>query len=565
MLNLTKIPRLARSLGRLVEIVRTLAKYGLADTIARLDYRFVRRWTGGTELARLSNESREARIRLALTELGTTFIKFGQVLSTRHDLIGPSLGSELARLQADVPADEFAITKATIESELGYPLDKLFAEFVPFPLASGSIGQVHRATLPDGRRVAVKVEHPDIVRRISDDLAILNELARLAEQYLPDFRIYRPIALVAEFERVLNRELDFCRELRHLQLFRQAFASDPTIRFPEPHPALSTSRVLTMEFFEGIPFSRPDEILTAGGNFNELARRGAHAFLDMIFRDGFFHADPHPGNLMFLSPSADCPNGAIGLLDVGMVARLDERLRARIEQAVGAVVRGDSSTLTELIVQVGDVPIRFNPKALEAEVSEQLAFYRGMPLEQFHFGTALNDLTEAVRRYRIMLPAPLAVLLRVLVMLEGTAQQLAPDFNLMELLTPYHRKIVLKKLSPRRLWRRLAALGKDWDDLIRELPRQVGSIFRLLQGQELGVQLIHRHLEPSVNRVVFGLMVSALFVGSSMLWAFKAPPVFAEVSVFGVIGCFVSVLLGYHLFRAIQHSGHLEETEDRLQ
>jgi ubiquinone biosynthesis protein len=485
-------------------------------------------------------------------------------LSTRQDLIGAVLGSELARLQADVPADDFAITRATIETELGRPLADLFADFVPVPLASGSIGQVHRAILPDGRHVAVKVQHPDIVRRIADDLVILSELARLAEQFLPEFRIYRPIALVAEFERVLNRELDFRRELRHLQLFRHAFAADTTIRFPEPHATLSTSRVLTMEFFEGIPFSRPDEITAAGGNFSDLAHRGARVFLDMIFRDGFFHADPHPGNLMFLPPSTECPAGAIGLLDVGMVARLDERLRARIERAVGAVVRCDPSTLTELIVQVGDVPIRFNPVTLEAEVSEQLAFYRGMPLDQFQFGIALNDLTEAIRRYRIMLPAPLAMLLRVLVMLEGTARQMAPGFNLMELLEPYQRKMVLKKLSPRRMWRRLAAVGRDWDDLVRELPRQVGSIFRMLQGQELGVQLIHRHLEPSVNRVVFGLLVSALFVGSSMLWAFKAPPVLAEVSVFGVIGCLVSGLLGYHLFRAIQHSGHLEEPDDRL-
>ncbi len=563
MLNFTKIPRLARSLSRLVEIVRTLAKYGLADTIGRLDYRFVNRWTSGTELARLSTETREARIRLVLTELGTTFIKFGQVLSTRPDLIGAALANELAKLQADVPADSFATTQTTIEKELGSPIGELFAEIVTIPIASGSIGQVHRATLPNGRRVAVKVQHPDILRRIADDLVILHELASLAEQYLPEFRIYRPIALVTEFERVLSRELDFHRELRHLQLFRQAFASDSTVRFPEPFPSLSTSRVLTMEFFDGIPFTRPDLIKAAGGNFEDLARRGTRAFIDMIFRDGFFHADPHPGNLMYLTPSADCPIGAIGLLDVGMVTRLDERLRERIERAFAAAVRQDSLAITDLIIQVGDVPHRFDPAPLDAEVSEQLAYYHGMAFEQFQLGTALNDLIEAIRRYRIILPAPLAMLLRVMIMLEGTGRMLEPHFNLVEMLQPYQRTMVMKKLSPRRMWRRLAALGSDWDDLLRQFPRQLGSMYRLLQRQEIGVQLMHRHLEPSVNRVVFGLMVSALFVGSSMLWAFRAPPVLADVSVFGVIGCFASGLLGYHLFRAIQHSGHLEEPEDR--
>src|SRR6478752_5145613 len=218
MIDLASIPRLARSLGRLIEIARTLAKYGLADALARLDYRFVKRWTRETELARLSTESRDARIRLALTELGPTFIKFGQVLSTRRDLVGASLAAELTRLQSEVPADSLAITRATVEKELGRPLGELFATFEPTPQASASIAQVHLATLPDGRRVAVKVQHPDIVRRITDDIGILAELAALAERFLPDLRIYHPVSVVAEFERVITRELDFRRELRHLQL-----------------------------------------------------------------------------------------------------------------------------------------------------------------------------------------------------------------------------------------------------------------------------------------------------------------------------------------------------------
>jgi ubiquinone biosynthesis protein len=563
MLNLTAIPRLARSASRLVEIARTLAKYGLADTLARLDSRFVRRVTRGTELARLSTETREARIRLVLTDLGTTFIKFGQVLSTRRDLIGNALGNELAQLQSQVPADPFEVTRATIEKELGNPLDKLFLEFDREPLASGSIGQVHRAVLPGGRKVAVKVQHPDILKRIADDLAILAELAQLAEEYLPDFRIYRPVAVVTEFERVLHRELDFHRELRHLQLFRQFFAADPFIRFPEPYPSLSSSHVLTMEFMEGIPFNRAEDIRAAGGNFEELVRRGSGAFLEMIFKHGLFHADPHPGNLMFIPPTAENPAGTIGLLDVGMVGHIDERLRERIERAVAAVLRRDPVTLTELIVQVGDIPRHFSSAALEAEVAEQFLFYYGMPLEQFQFGTALNELTEAIRRYHVLLPSPLAMLLRVLIILEGTGRQLAPGFNLVELLEPYRRQMVMKKLSPRRLWRAVSAVGGDWENMLREFPRQIGLFYRMIQKQDFSVQLLHRHLEPSVNRVVFGMMVSALFLGSSLMWAYHAPPEVYGASVFGIFGCVLSSLLGYHLFRAIQHSGRLEEREDK--
>ena len=561
MINLTDIPRLARSAGRLAEITRVLAKYGLADALARLDSRFVRRWTADTRVGRISSHSREARIRLVLTELGTTFIKLGQVLSTRRDLIGAALGDELARLQSQVPADPFAVTRATVEAELGKPLEELFATFDPEPLASASIGQVHRATLHDGRKVAVKVQHPDIPRKVADDLAILAELAALAEQYLSEFRVYRPVAVVAEFERVLLRELDFRRELRHLQLFRQAFAKDPGVRFPEPFPELSRERVLTMELFEGIPFSNQDAIKAAGGNFGDLARRGAKAFLDMIFRDGLFHADPHPGNMLFLPPSEACPGGAIGLLDVGMVGRIDDRLRARIDAGVGAVLLKDAATVTELIIQVGDVPGTFDQEALECEVADQLAYYHGMPLDQFQLGNALDELTDAIRRYHIMLPAPIALLLRVLVMLEGTGRTLAPDFNLVELLEPYKKAGLLRKLSPKTVLRHLMTAAGDWEELVRAFPRQIRNVLRMFQRREIGVELSHRHLEPSVNRLVFGLMVSSLFVGSSLMWASKAEPLVYGVSAFGVLGCFASALLGYRLFRAIQHSGKLEERD----
>ena len=562
MLDFTAIPQLARNVTRLAEIVRTLGRYGLGGWVARLDSRFVRGVVGGIGFRRVYEVSHEARIRLALTDLGTTFIKLGQVLSTRRALIGPALADELAQLQTNVPADPYPVTRATIEAELGRPLAEVFPQFEQAPIASASIGQVHRATLHDGRAVAVKVQHPDIPRRVAVDLSILSELAALAEQFLPDLRAYRPVAVVAEFQRVLQRELDFRRELRHLQMFRQAFTKGAGVRFPEPFPVFSTGRVLTMEYLDGIPLTNPVRVKAAGGDFDDLARRGAGAFLDMIFRDGFFHADPHPGNLFYL-PSADGKPDAIGLIDVGMVGRIDDRLRHRIERALEAVMRRDAADLTDLVIQVGDVPPRFDPEALRGEVAEHLAYYWGMPLEQFQLGTALNDLTDAVRRYHVALPPALALLLRVLVMLEGTGRMLSPRFNLVELLAPYKRQLVMKKLSPRRMVRRVAEAVGDWDELLRGLPRQLGSVMRLLHKQELTVRLTHQHLEPSVNRLVFGLIISSLFLGSAMMWAAGAPPKWYDVSLFGVAGCAISCFLGFRLFRAIQHSGRLEERDDR--
>ena len=553
-IDITAIPQLARNLNRVVEIAGILAKYGLADWLDRLDTRFLRRWTKHTALQTLAEMSHEQRIRLAFTELGTTFIKLGQMLSTRRDLIGPALANELAHLQSDVPGDSFEQTKKTIESELKKPLTELFAKFDDVPLASASIGQVHRAWLPDGREVVVKVQHPDITSRVENDLSILAELAGLADEYLADVRAYRPVQVVAEFQKVLRRELDFRRELRHLQIFNKNFANDDTVRFPVPLPELSSEKVLTMTYLKGLPLGKLGFAISTGFDADELARRGARAFLDMIFRDGFYHADPHPGNILVM------PDGVIGLLDAGMVGRVDEKLRSQIERAMVAVLANDAASLTDLITQVGEVPPHFDPASLQSEVADQLAFYWGMPLDQFNLGAALDEVTEAIRRYHILLPAPLAMLLKVLVMLEGTARILSPTFNLVEVLEPYRKQFVRRRLSPKLLMRRFLIAARDWDEVLQALPRLTRDLMTFARRQEFAVQLQHQHLEPSVNRLVFGMMTSALFVGSALLWASKAPPTLGDVSVFGCAGCLVSGVLGFRLFRAIQKSGKLEDS-----
>jgi ubiquinone biosynthesis protein len=221
----------------------------------------------------------------------------------------------------------------------------------------------------------------------------------------------------------------------------------------------------------------------------------------------------------------------------------------------------DPKTLTDLLVRVGQVPPEFVAAELETEVADQLAFYSGMPLDQFQLGTALNEFTEAVRRYHVLLPPPASMLLKVLVMLEGTARLLNPHFNLTEAIEPYRRTLALKNYSPRRLLRRSWATVRDWEEVLQALPRQLRDVFSAAHRREFGVRLEHYHLEPSVNRLVFGLMVSSLFVGSSLLWASNAPPRLFDVSIFGPIGCGLSFVLGFRLFRAIQKSGKLEDRQ----
>jgi ubiquinone biosynthesis protein len=551
-MNLTSIPQLARNANRLREIVTVLARYGLADWISRLGFNFAKgliRNAQGQGLARLSHET---RIRLVLTELGTTFMKLGQMLSTRPDLIGPALARELEQLQANAPADPPDVVHHTLETELGKPVKELFLEFDDKPLASASIGQVHRARLPDGRAVVVKVQHPGIESRIRTDLEILLSLAELAEEHLPEVRQYQPRATAAEFQRTLLRELDFGREARHLEQFAANFASDPTVRFPAPHLALSTDRVLCMDMLEGVYLSETARLVEMGCDLNEVARRGATIFLEMIFRDGFYHADPHPGNLLLMS------DGVLGMLDAGMIGRLDDRLREDIEDILMAIVGRNGDQLTAIITRVGSIPPGLDRAGLSDDVTEFLLYYGTRPLDQFDLGGALTEMTEIIRRYHILLPTGVALLLKVLVMLEGTSRLLNPQFNLIELMRPYQQKLMWRRLAPDRHLKKFWRVYQEWESLGAVLPQGLRDVLQQVQGGKFNIHLEHKGLEPSVNRLVFGLLTSALFLGSALLWASGQPPLFNGVSVVGPVGCGISVVLGVRLLWAIRNSGRLD-------
>jgi ubiquinone biosynthesis protein len=556
-MKLTSIPQLARNANRVREIVTILGRYGLADWIDRLGLDFARGFfRGGTENEALAKLTHERRIRLVLTELGTTFVKLGQVLSTRGDLIGVKLAEELTALQANAPADPPDVVRRAVEEELGRPVAELFAEFEDRPIASASVGQVHRARLPGGEAVVVKVQHPHIENRVRTDLEILLSLAELAEKHVPEIRQYQPRATAVQFQRTLLRELNFGREERNLQQFAANFAGESGVRFPKPYPEYSTGRVLTMDYLEGTPLSDPARLREQGFDLDEIARRGATVFLDMIFRDGFFHADPHPGNVLILS------GGVIGMLDCGMVGRLDDRLREAIEEMLLAVVTRDADQLTSLITRLGAVPPALDQAGLNADIADFMAYHASRPLEQFDLSGALTELTEIIRRYHILLPAGVAMLLKVLVMLEGTARLVSPRFNLTQLIQPYQKKLVWRRLSPERHARKLMRLFQDWEALAEILPAGLREVLRKVQGGQFTIHLEHRNLESSVNRLVFGLITAALFVGSAVMWAKEAQPALFGISIPGLIGCGVSVGLASRLLWAIWRSGRLDRKRE---
>jgi ubiquinone biosynthesis protein len=544
---------IARHLDRFREVVAILAKYGLVDWISRLDIEFAKGWFKSADDQRLADLPIEARVRLAMSELGPTFIKLGQILGTRPDLIGPALAQELAKLQDNAPADSPELVNKTVEAELGKPLLELFAQFDTKPIASASIGQVHAARLPDKRPVVVKVQHPGIESRVRTDLEILGTLADLAERTVAEWKQYQPRATVAEFQRVLLKELDFGREERNVRQFAANFADNPMVRFPATYPERSTSRILTMEHLEGIKVSDAGGITKFGYDAQDIARRGATIFLDMIFRDGFYHADPHPGNLVILE------EGRIGILDCGMVGRMDDALREDIEDMLLAIANRDAGQLAATIIRVGMVPPELDRSGLNNDVADYLADYGGQSLEHFDLAGALNELTGIIRRYRIVLPSRAALLIRVLIVLEGTAQLLSPRFNLVELIRSYYRSILWRRFSPKRRLQKLRRQYREWEQLAELLPRTAADLLRQAQGGKLSVHLEHNRLEPSVNRLAFGLVCSALFVGSSLLWSLRVPPLLWEVPILGVAGCVLSLALGLRLLWAINKSGHLDQ------
>jgi ubiquinone biosynthesis protein len=549
------LARLERHAKRLGEIAAVAGRYGLSDLFADLPLPWLRDLFKGADGQALAGLTREARVREALTELGTTFIKLGQMLSTRADLVGSALAGELAGLQANVPADPASDARAILEEDFGAPLEGLFAKFEETALAAGSIAQVYRAVLSTGEAVVVKIRRAGIESRVVTDLEIVQALAELLEKHSTMLRSYQPAAIIRQFRRALQRELDFGHERRNLEEFARRFEVEPAVRIPRVFAERCSRRVLTMERLEGVAGTDVEAMWATGEDLAEFARRGATMYLEMVFRDGFYHADPHPGNLMLL------PGGVVGVLDCGQVGRLDDVLRDEVEALLLAVVENDTDQVTDSVLRLGAVPPDCERGQLRADLDDFMADFIGQPLAGIQIGRALNSLIEIIRSHRITLPPPLALLLKTLILLEGTSRRFYPEFSLAELMEPFCRRMALRRLSPGRLGKRARRMLRDWDRLVTALPRDLADLLARFRDGTLTVHLDHRHLDPIVNRLVVGVLTAALFLGSSELWSREARPLLFGVSVFGALGYLTSIVLGWRLLRAIRKSGNIDSEE----
>ena len=439
--------------------------------------------------------STAAHVRLALEELGPTFVKLGQVLSTRGDLLPPAYANELARLQDSVqplPAD--VITRV-IEEELGDSVDKVFDSFDLVPLASGSIGQAHAATLPDGTEVVVKVRRPGVAELIEEDLEILQNLAAQAARRWEEAADYDLPGLAHEFARTLRSELDYLAEGRNAERFAENFAGVDDIHIPQVFWETSTTRMLTLERVRGLKVSDLVGLDAAGIDRPALATRATQAVAKMIFDDGFFHADPHPGNLFIT------PEGQIGLIDFGMVGTVDAEMRDRLGVLLVALTRKDpqriAGALARLSVTSGPVDLR----RLAADLTPVVDLYDGRPLAQVPIGRLIREVLAAMRRRHLQLPREVSLLLKMVVMVEGMGVSLDPDFHLGEVVGPYASRLVANRYAPTVLARHLAEAGVDAMDIVSQLPTQLRRLQSMLDAGGPEVHLRTAELDALVDRV----------------------------------------------------------------
>jgi len=589
-MRISSIPHLYRNLRRWQEILAVLQRYGLADWLShfpQIPFREMLRDQQGQPLA---TQAREVRIRKALCELGPTFIKLGQMLASRSDLVGVPLANELTRLHADVPPDPPAAIRRILEEELGKDFHERLLEFSDTPLAAASIGQVHTAKLADGTSVVVKIQRDQIESTVERDLDILAGLAQLAAR-VPALAPWGPVDIVSQLSPMLRRELDFQREYQNLQLFAELFRNDADVAIPKPIKHLSTRRVLTMTRFEGQSVGqwiqehasqRKQEGESTTGQKavspNEAAADPAapladkqigikitRCYMQMVFHFGAFHADPHPGNLMLMS------HQRLGILDFGMVGRIDDRLRESIEQILFAIGSADHYTLNRLMKRLGNAPATLDEASFSIDVSEYIATYGRQQLENFDVTSALNDLSAILHRHQIKLPHQSALLLKMLISLEGTLRGVGAEFDGLSVIRQFIRRAMWRRMDPRRRLRQAKRIYLETEHFLEVAPDHVLDLFEQAKRGQLRLQLEHQKIGPTVNRLVLGLISSALFLGSALMLSQEVPPLlFPEstvlglhrVSIFGISGCIFSLLEMIRLTRAIRRSGALTRRDE---
>ncbi|MDQ0190795.1 AarF/ABC1/UbiB kinase family protein [Alicyclobacillus cycloheptanicus] len=511
-----------------------------------------------TDAQRRESLSTVERIRLVIEQLGPTFIKLGQIASLRTDVFPPEFIQELTKLQDEVPPVPFPQIREIVEMELGGPLQDTFRTFDETPIGSASIGQVHRAVLWTGEVVAVKVQRPDIERQIRVDLEVLADLAQMAERRFDWARLYQVSDVVAEFTRSLRDELDYTLEGRNADRIRKIFEDDPTVYIPEIYWDLTTPRVLVMEFVEGIKLKDVQALEQAGFDRQRLAANAARAVFTQLLIHGFFHADPHPGNLAAL------PNHVILFMDFGMVGRLTPDMKDRLASLVVGLMRKNTELIMRGLYRMGVVPLDVDDHKLRRDVEMLREKYYDIPLSQISLASSVNDIFQVAYRHRIQIPPDLALVGKTLLTIEGVVEELDPNFRIMDVAEPFGRQLLKERLHPRTIGRNLVSTAMDVTEFLVDFPKQVRFMVQEIGRGKIKVQMevnevntILSKLDRISNRLSFSVMLlalsifmaglliaSALAKSANLLWRFPL----TEVGL--ILGGVMLVWLIWAIFRS---------------
>jgi ubiquinone biosynthesis protein len=550
-----------RRLGRISEISQVAAKHGFGyffDTHRPSGLRSRRQ----QEIAPAADAGspRGLRVRQMLDELGPTFVKFGQLLSTRPDVVPPDIVFELKALQDDVSPFPFAEVELVVREDLGLSVEQLFLEFEETPIAAASIGQVHRAVLPNGRRVAVKVQRPEAPRQIEADLELMYQVARLARERVKALEFIDTVALVDEFARTIRQELDYRMEARNAEQFHRNFAGHPHVQVPRVYWSYSRTRVLTLELLEGVHLRDLDLSRYTMDERRRLAYLVAEAWMHMIFRHGFFHGDPHPSNVMVLEQSEK-----IGLVDFGMVGKLTDEDMSKL---TGLFIDAVNERIEALPSRLAALGVRY-PKDKEEEFVTELrdVYYRyyGARLSEIDPIQLIREAFALIYRMHLQLPTRFVLLDRAIATIGSVGLELYPDFNVFDVAKPYARELMVERFTPQRVARRGGQELRNYARMVRELPYQVHETMEQVRDGQIEVGFRHegladlfQHMDRIANRLVIAIIAGTGVIGSALLGIFAdSGPHILGLHVFSIVGFSVSTLLGLWLAWGVIRSGRL--------
>ena len=550
-----------RELPRLQEIASVFIRHGLGEFVQRIGIAGVLERAGQilhrNPVAEQVTLDPAQRMRMALEELGPTFVKLGQVMATRVDLFPPRWIAEFEKLHADVPAVPFEELIPELTRSLGRSPFEVFRDIETHAQGAASIAQVHRAKLQDGTPIVLKVRRPGVREKIDADLRLLRRVSELIESEIPEARRYHPAEVAAQFARTLEREADFATETRNIERFAKNFAGDPHIVIPRIYPEYTSDVLLVQEHVEGIPATNPAAVAAAGLDRKVLAARGVDAFLKMILLDGFFHADPHPGNVFYV------PGNRIVIIDFGMVGRLSPQRRAQVIDLLGGLARMAEEPMLEVLMDwAGDAYV--DEIKLAADVNEMVFDYEGVPLKDIRVGTVIRQFAGIVREHSIVLPSDLSLMFKALITLEGLGRQYDPDFHITDHLTPLVKSALAERYQPNELMRRGRSAVSEFMSVVGGVPRDLARFLREARRGKTRIDLdlkrldsFGRQLDRTLDRVTVGIMTASLVIGSAIVLTVQDGPTFLGIPVLPAVGLFGyllaflnSVWIVYGIWRA---------------